>query len=187
MPLGWWFGRLLKPDRGALRTETVGRGWWWWWWGSSPESHTKGTPQTDAVHSLPRHILPRSLRTRRLPGSVARLPVHRQRQSAYRCFLCRTRRCRDVEANGFKSGHYGQHWVSTSEPPPPPTPRLLCCCFPQLISSEARLHRSASPPTQVALSGLVLRSSVARKKKKGENFDASPHKRDFIGLAPLWL
>lgn len=71
--------------------------------------------------------------------------------------------------------------------PPPPSPRLLCCCFPQLISSEARLHRSASPPTQVALSGLVLRSSVARKKKKGENFDASPHKRDFIGLAPLWL
>lgn len=60
-------------------------------------------------------------------------------------------------------GHYGQHWVSTSEPPPPP--RLLCCCFPQLISSEARLHRSASPPTQVAQSGLVLRSSVARKKR----------------------
>lgn len=151
--------------------------------GVQVQSHTqKVPPQTDAVHSLPLHILPRSLRTRRLPGSVGRLPVHRQRQSAYRCFLCRTRRGRDVEANGFKSGHYGQHWVSTSEPPPP---RLLCCCFPQLISSEARLHRSASPPTQVAPSGLVLRSSVARKK--GGNFDASPHKRDFIGFAPLWL
>lgn len=139
MPLGWWFGRLLKPDRGALRTETVGGGGGG---GVQVQSHTqKVPPQTDAVHSLPLHILPRSLRTRRLPGSVGRLPVHRQRQSAYRCFLCRTRRCRDVEANGFKSGHYGQHWVSTSEPPPPPPPLLL---FP-----PADFIRGTPPPLRV--------------------------------------